>query len=201
MDYIKAGELPFDPRPQMGAIFADGFYELGLKFICKDKAKLVKAMAHIFDLDCFYVAVQDEEIAALATCIDGKKQAVHFDKKSFRKTMGFLHGSFAYLILNRFIMHHQYPFVFEPEMGAIEFVAAAPAHRGKGVAGKLIEHMMANTPYAHYILEVADTNAPAIRLYTRLGFAEFMRTPAPKRSGFNHFIYMRISPKQCLKIH
>jgi ribosomal protein S18 acetylase RimI-like enzyme len=46
--------------------------------------------------------------------------------------------------------------------------------------------------YSEYILEVADTNTPAIRLFEKLGYKEFTRKPAPKKSGFSHFVYMKL---------
>jgi len=50
---------------------------------------------------------------------------------------------------------------------------------------------MAAEPYSEYVLEVIDTNAPAIRLYEKLGYREFTRTPAVKGSGFNYYVYMK----------
>ena len=45
--------------------------------------------------------------------------------------------------------------------------------------------------YNEYILEVVDANTSAIRLYEKLGYVEFARKPAPKKSGFNYFVYMK----------
>ena len=89
-------------------------------------------------------------------------------------------------------MEHTYPFEFPAETGSIEFVATAVEHRGKGAAFGLIEHIMAITRYKQYILEVADNNTAAIRLYEKLGFKEFKRTPSlHKRAGFDYFLYMK----------
>jgi len=189
MEFIKASELSFDPRPQMGEIFSDGFYELGLKFICKDKAKLARALAHAFVLDEFYLAVQGNEIASFIARTNGKPP-IKLDKKILRMEMGFFHGSFTYFILNKTLANHKYPFEIHQNMGVIEFVATAANFRGKGIAGQLMEFVMDAKHYDKFVLEVADTNTSAIKLYTRLGFVEFKRTPAPKLSGFKFFIYM-----------
>ena len=190
MEHVRADALPFDPRPQMGMIFADGFYQW-LKVFSKDKERLAGAFAHIFDLSCFYLAMQDGEIAALAACTGGKPPPIRLDKKILRRTLGLLRGSLAFVMLNKHLVNHTYPFALSPQTGSIEFVATAPAHRGKGAAHALIEQMMHILPYDEYILEVADNNSSAIRLYEKLGFAAFKRTPAPKGSGMTHFVYMK----------
>ena len=186
-------ELSFDPRPQMGKIFAEGFYEHGLKHFSKDKGKLARATEHIFVLDGFYAAVEGEEIMAFIGCTDKKPPPIKLDIKILRRELGFFRGSLANWGLNKFSVNHKYPFEMSPQTGSIEFVATATEHRGKGVARGLLSHVMENLPFTEYVLEVVDTNTPAMRLYEKLGFKEFKRTPSlsPKRSGFNYFVYMK----------
>ncbi|MDR2044708.1 MAG: GNAT family N-acetyltransferase [Clostridium sp.] len=62
------------------------------------------------------------------------------------------------------------------DTGSAEFVAAAPEDRGQGIAAALISHIMEDMPYQSDVLEAADADETAVRLYRRLGFAEFMRT-------------------------
>ena len=190
MEYVRTDKLPFDSRPQMGRIFVEGFYEW-LRHFSKDKDKLSQAMAHIFDLECFYAAVQDGEITAIAACTDGKAPGVHFEKKELCQALGFVPGLISFFILTKRLVHHVYPFEYSKQAGFIEFVAVSPLHRRKGVAAALITHIMQTMPYDEYILEVADTNTSAVKLYERLGFVEFKRTKAPKGSGSNYFIYMK----------
>lgn len=180
----------FDPRPQMGRIFAEGFYQW-LKYFTKDKEKLIKAMAHIFILDYFYLAVEGDKITAITACTDGKTPPVALDKKTLCKTLGFITGRITYAVLTKNLVNHSYPFEVMPQTGSIEFVATAPEFRGKGAAYGLISHIIESTSYADYILEVADNNTSAVRLYDKLGFVEFKRTPAPKQGGFKHFLYMK----------
>ena len=193
MDYIKANELPFDPRPQMGRIFVEGFYQHGLKHFSKDKVKLAKALEHMFDLDYFQVAVENEEIMALIGCTAKKPPPVRLDKKILVQELGFIRGRFAYFGLNKYLVNHTYPFELSPQAGSIEFVASSPEHRGKGVTFGLLSHVMDSLSYSEYVLEVVDDNTPAIRLYEKLGFSEFHRIPGPRGSGIKHFVYMRRS--------
>jgi hypothetical protein len=81
MEYKKANELSFDPRPQMGRIFVVGFYQW-LKYFSKDKNKLEQALTHMFILDYFYVAAEDGKIAAITACTDGKTPPIKLDKKT-----------------------------------------------------------------------------------------------------------------------
>lgn len=190
MDFSRANELSFDPHPQMGRIFVEGFYQW-LKYFSKDKEKLSRAMAHIFILDCFYLAVEGDKIAAITACTDGKSPPVKLDKKTLCQTLGFIGGRMAYMMLSKHLVSHPYPFEIMPQTGSIEFVATAPEFRGKGAAFGLIKHLMNAASCSEYVLEVADNNTAAVKLYEKLGFTEFKRTPAPKQGGFEHFLYMR----------
>lgn len=192
MKFVKADELSFDPRPQMGRIFAEGFYHW-LNIFSSDRERLARAFAHIFDLSVFFAAVEDSDVAAVTACAGGKKASVHFDKKTLRRELGFVRGSFAYIILKKHLEEHNYPFELSPNTGSIEFVAASPEYRRRGAAYGLIDYIMKVTAYSEYVLEVADTSTAAAALYEKLGFKEFKRVKDPdgKHSGVNYFVYMK----------
>jgi len=190
MKFLKANSCTFDPRPQMGKILAEGFYEHGLKSISKNKGKLADALAHAFCLDKFYLAVEGENILGFAACTNGKAPIL-LSKKDLIRGLGFIRGRIAFWALNKFMVNHHYPFEILDTMGVIEFVTTSPEHRGKGVAGKLIAYIMDDKQNDSYILEVADTNTSAIRVYEKLGFVEFIRIPAPKSVDFKNLVYMR----------
>lgn len=107
--------------------------------------------------------------------------------------MGLIAGFFAYKMLKKNLEEHPYPFEITPDTGSIEYVSTAPEYRRHGIAASWIQHIIDDTPYENSALEVANTNETALRLYQRLGFAEFMRmkSPAPKASGVNEFVYMK----------
>ncbi|MDR1589443.1 MAG: GNAT family N-acetyltransferase [Oscillospiraceae bacterium] len=196
MQYLTADKLNFDAREQISSVFAEGFYQW-LKYFSKDKGKLAKALEHMFDLSKVWVAVDGNAVAGITTCTDGITPPVCLDKKELRHHFGLVRGSIAFKMLKVFLQEHKYPFSIAPDTGSIEFVATAPDYRGKGVAFALIEHIMKAEGYAIYVLEVADTNETAYRLYERLGFKEFMRVQEkhPKQSGFNYYVYMRAEDK------
>jgi ribosomal protein S18 acetylase RimI-like enzyme len=192
MEFVKADQLNFNPRPRMSRIFTEGFYQW-LHYFSTDKEQLAQAFEHIFDLSRFFTAVHNNEIAAISACTDGKTPPVQLEKKILRRTLGLIRGSIAYTMLKKHLVEHSYPFELSPRTGSIEFVAAAPEYRGQGAAHGLIAHIMNVMPCTEYVLEVADTNTAAVRLYEKLGFREFKRVqnPAAKNSGFNFFVYMK----------
>jgi len=191
MEFIKASELPFDPRHQMSEIFAEGFYEDGLKYFSKDKARLAKALAHMFILDKFYVAVEGEDIMAIVGYTHMKPPPIKLDKRALVKELGFFRGRLAHWGIDRFIVKKPFPFEKSPLAASIEFVATAARHRGKGAAYGLLSYVMDVLPYDEYVLEVVSHNATAIRLYEKLDYSEFMRVPGPKGSGIEYFVYMK----------
>ncbi|MCL2588204.1 MAG: GNAT family N-acetyltransferase [Oscillospiraceae bacterium] len=192
MQFKLASELPFDPRPQIAAIFAEGFYEDGLKYFAKDKAKLARAIAHMFLLDKFHVAVEGEDILAIVACVDRRPPPIKLDKRILVKELGFVRGRLAHWGLHKFIINKPLPYEKSPQTGSIEFVATAPEHRGKGAASGLLSFVMDTLPFDNYALEVISHNAAATKLYEKLGFREFMRTPGPGgASGIEYFVYMR----------
>jgi len=193
--YIQADKLEFDPRPQMGEIFAEGQAHLFTSF-SKDTKRLAKAFAHIFDLRYFYLAVDENVVTAMAACTDGFSP-IKFDKNTCRKELGFVRGWLAYSILTKYIVNHKFPFDFITGMGRIEIVGTAGKFRDKGIAYGLLKHIMESTPFIEYVLEVIDNNVGAIKLYEKLGFETFQKVidKNSKQSGINAFLYMKHTSK------
>lgn len=192
MKVIIANELNEDIKMEMSKIFVDGFYQW-LHFFSKDKGKLTRAFRHMFNLDVFYVAVIDGEVAGLAACTDSRIPSVRLVKKEFKKHLGWIVGTIAYSVLRREFEEKKYPFEITKGMGTVEFVATSAEYRGKGVASSIISNIFEATPYNEYVLEVADTNEKAVRLYEKLGFFEFMRVKMKqsKQSGINNLLYLK----------
>lgn len=179
-------------KAKISTVFVEGFGKW-LQFFSKDSGKLTRAFTHMFNLDAFYVALDGAEVAAITACTDGKASCVHLEQKELVRHLGFFGGRMAFAILRNQLENHPYPFQLEQDTGSIEYVATAARYRGQGIALALISHIMAETPYRSYVLEVADTNTGAVRLYEKLGFTEFMRVKEKhsKQSGVNYLVYMR----------
>ena len=99
------------------------------------------------------------------------------------------------MILHKEFEVKEYPVEIPDNMGKIEFVATKVEARGKEVAYRLLQHIIQDTGYDAYVLEVASNNVKAIKLYDRLGFKEIKRVPQKhaKQSGFEHLIYMQLN--------
>ena len=196
MQTILASEFGNNTKIIISHVFVDGFFQW-LHYFSKDKEKLIQAFCHMFNLEVFYVAVIDNEIAGIAACTDGIKPTVKLNRKEMKKHLGFFMGTIAYLVLKREFETKKYPFKIEKGMGMVGFVATATKYRGKGVETAILKHIFVSTPYSMYALEVADTNTNAINLYEKLGFIEFLRVKQKdsKRSGINHLVYMKYSKK------
>ncbi|HXK77539.1 MAG TPA: GNAT family N-acetyltransferase, partial [Oscillospiraceae bacterium] len=156
MEIRRVSELGEDARKKIGDIFVAGFFQW-LRYFSKDPEKLSCALAHMFRLETFYAAVENEEILGIAACTDGRTSSVRIQTKELRRNLGFVMGSFAGLQLKRELENRPYPFPLEPGTGSIEFVATDPRHLGRGVASAILRHIFSDTPYRAYVLEVADT--------------------------------------------
>lgn len=192
MEIRHADELGESARKEISDIFVGGFFKW-LRYFSKDPEKLSHALAHMFRLKAFYAAVEDGGILGIAACTDGKTSPVHIQTGELHRHLGLVMGSFAGIQLKREFENHPYPFPLEPGTGSVEFVATDSKHLGRGVASAILRHIFSDTPYRAYVLEVADTNTPAVRLYEKLGFREFLRVPCKysRQTGINAFVYMR----------
>ncbi|WP_195575147.1 GNAT family N-acetyltransferase [Paenibacillus sp. 1001270B_150601_E10] len=197
MKIIRASELEHDTKMEISAIFVDGFYQW-LTFFSKDKAKLTKAFSHMFNLEVFYVALIDNEIAGITACTDGKVSSVYLERKEFINSLGFLRGTIAYLVLKQQFEKKAYPFEIAAGMGMVEFVAVSIKNRGQGVAAAMMKYIFDHTSYREYALEVADTNTNAVKLYEKMGYTEFMRVKQKnsKQSGVNALVYMKHNKRE-----
>ena len=191
MEIMQASQATFDPKPQMSHMFVEGFYPW-IKHISKDREKLTEVFTHIFNLERFYIAIKNRHVTAMAACSSGTTP-VELCRNEFVRVLGQMRGNISYWRLQRHMMHNSIPFTLSPKTGVIEFVSTAPKYRNQGIGYALLSNIMTTLPYDAYMLEVAENNATAFRLYDRLGFKEFRRVAASRRSRAGAFIYMRYS--------
>lgn len=181
----------YDIPLSLSSLLVEGFYQW-LQFFNKDKNTLIRAFAHIFNPNMFYVAVIDEKIVGMAAVSKNQEPCVSLNKIELQKHLGRFKGYLAYKILKKEFIEKKYPFRITDDMHLIEFVATQEKYRRMGVAYKIIEYILDhNSPT--FVLEVADNNASAISLYDKLGFKEFnrMKIKGGKRNGVTYAIYMQ----------
>ena len=186
---VKQASMVENSNEYLADIFVEGFYNW-LYFFSKDKAKLKRAFKHIFILDKFYVGIQTGKVVGMTAVSDGKSLVVKLNKKELTKNLGFIKGRLAYIVLRKefeTIGKHDLPML--PE---IAFVSVLKEYRRQGVAETIINHIIKLNLYDKYLLEVADNNTSAIKLYEKLGFIEYQRIPVKnaKQAGFENYLYM-----------
>ncbi|MFB7251181.1 GNAT family N-acetyltransferase [Microbacterium sp. NPDC056234] len=187
---IKRGdELGEGYRRSITEVLVNGFAE-DFVFFSKDPRVLADAFAHMVMLDRFYVALVDDEPAAIASVTVGAQECFAPEKQSMQDALGRLRGAISYRIVRS-----QFLGAYEgAREGLVEvgFVTTAPEHQGKGVGTALMRAVLA-LPYDEFVLrDIKDTNAPALGLYRKLGFTETVRRPVKfaKRAGFSDYISM-----------
>lgn len=184
----RIADYDHDVRNEAASVFVDGYYK-DLSFFTKDKQKLKNAFKNTFCADVFYLAEMEGKIVGILACASNRQRAMHIDKTAMIKGLGFAKGNLAYYMLHR---EFNTPLTYPDDTTYIECVATSEQARGKGVCTELFRYVMEELPYRQFVLEVADTNHNAYRLYKNLGFSEFKRKNEkyPKLKGFNQRIYM-----------
>jgi ribosomal protein S18 acetylase RimI-like enzyme len=189
IDVQRALSIEGNIRRRMSEIYVDGFGK-HFTFFSPDQEVLIKAFEHMLVLDVFYVAILEGKIVGIGACTDGKVHSVEPLWKDLSTHFGLLKGTFAY-----FALRHEF---HKPAMrtgnriASVEFFATDSRYRGKGIASAIIKYFLNNPAYDEFILEVADTNIDAVRLYKKLGFVEFARIKEmhTEVSGINYLLYM-----------
>jgi len=198
MNIVIKKAVDFDEciMEKIGKIFVEGFYDDALKYLSKDTEKLGKIFSCLLIPDYFYVAVIDNEIAGIASCVKKGQYCLKYDRKVFVKYLGILKGILAgFFSKLMFTNYLDFPLEINEETAIIEFVVTDKNFRKMGVASSIFNQLFEIPEYRHYVLEVIDANTPAIELYTKLGFKEIIRKePSHKKySGINYFVYMKYS--------
>ena|SRR5690554_1476813 len=87
-------------RTGMATIFSDGFTQW-LTFFSKDPKKIAAAFKHIFILERFFVAVDDNRVVGMVACTNIRELSVRLNGKKLRKYLGWYKGSLALLFLKK----------------------------------------------------------------------------------------------------
>jgi len=188
--FSRADAVP-GARAAIAAIFAEGFSQW-LHYFSRDESRLARAFAHMFVLEDFHCALLDGRVIAMAACTDGRS-SVRLEGRELRKHLGIVRGTIARIVLKS--EFERSADVTTPDTGSIEFVGTASGFRRRGIAEALLRHLLATMPYSSFVIEVADTNIAALRLYQKLGFEEYRRrehtAKEARSSGVNAIIFLR----------
>jgi ribosomal protein S18 acetylase RimI-like enzyme len=188
-------ELDESQVRQAVEIFAASFYEL-LSFISPEIEVIADTLEHSFLLEHYYAGLLDDNVVGIVACSTHTERAHRFNRVQLIKKSGLIKGNLAYVRLRK---HFENLKGLRPHQCCIEWVATDSAYRGKGVSRKMQQYLLEELPYEEYVLEVANTNYSAIRLYEKLGFVVYERKTQKnnkRQSEFNEIVYMKkLAPK------
>ncbi|MCL2610525.1 MAG: GNAT family N-acetyltransferase [Defluviitaleaceae bacterium] len=185
----RMSEIEEDIRTKMAEVFALSYYD-ELSLISKDVEKLIKIFRGAFIAEKFYIAFMDGDLAGFLACSDNKSRAINITENDLIEEIGKIKGSILFKFLDR---EFNTPIAYTNEICYIESVVTHPEARGKGVATRLMEHVIKKSGYEEFRLTVKDNNRSALSIYKRLGFTELDRIKASffTRKYFRYKIYMR----------
>lgn len=180
-------------RDSVALCIAEGF-EKDFSVLCKDNQKVADAIAAGLNMERFYVADINGEVAGALAISDCNGRAARVERGSLKRQFGFIKGLIGALVLKEeFEGQFEYPVT----TGYIEFVAVRKKYRKQGIATTMLKESIMLTNYQDFVLDVTDVNQNAIQCYTRVGFEEFKRIPEKhgKQKGFNEKIFMQYCRK------
>jgi 8-oxo-dGTP diphosphatase len=173
-------------------------YRREFSTLSRNLDKVAGALARAVEIDRFFVADRDGDIIGAIACTDRTGRAMRVRGIDFRRHLGIARGELAARILAPTFSpaSGRYPqsrLDYPAGTGYIEFVAVAERARRRGIATKLVEGVIAQTPYTTYVLEVTDVNTAARDCYRKIGFADFKseKEKFGRLKGFRERIYMR----------
>ena len=154
-------------------IFAASFYE-PLSFISTDLDVLADVLEHSFVPKNHYVALLDGNVVGVVSISTAKGRSHKFQREALVSRLGFVRGHVAFFRLRGVL---ERPLDLSESQCYIDSAATDTAFRGMGISSAMQRYLLRNLPYSEYLLEVAEMNFRAIRMYEDLGFKIDQRTP------------------------
>lgn len=147
-------------------IFAASFFE-PLSFISSNVDTIADILEHSFVPSNHYVAMLDGNVVSVVSYSTARGRSHQFHHDQLVEKLGFVRGSIAFFRLRGVL---ERPLDLEESQCYIDSVATDTAFRGMGISTELQRYVLRKLPYREFLLEVAETNFRAIRIYEELGF-------------------------------
>lgn len=188
----RGDELGEGYRRRIAEVYVRSFAEDFVTF-SRDPGKLADAFEHMLLLERFYIALMDGEPAGLASFTEVDQTLFAARWREIRRHLGPVRGLLGYVVVRGWFRRASEG--ARPGLAEIGFVSTEPAYQGRGVATALLRHLLALPGYREYVLEdIKDTNAPALAVYTKLGFTVYKRRKVrfARRAGFTELVSMKL---------
>ena len=157
--------------------------------LSRNMDKITSALTPAIEVGRFFVAERGADVIGAIACTDHTGRAMRVRAADWRRHLGLVRGEVAARILaGQWMSRLDYP----ADTGYLEFVAVAERARRQGIATKLVEGVIAQTPYIDFELEVTDVNVPARECYRKIGFVDVNQKKEKfgRFKGFRERIYM-----------
>jgi 8-oxo-dGTP diphosphatase len=176
-------------RTGIAAVIVEA-YRHEFSTLSRNMDSITAALTPAVEVDRFFVADRRGDVVGAVACTDHTGRAMRVRAADWRRQLGLVRGGVAARILApQWASQLEYP----GDTGYIEFVAVAERARRQGIATRLVEGVIAQTPYTDFELEVTDVNTPARACYRQIGFVVVKRKKEKfgRIKGFRERIYMR----------
>ncbi|WP_422479655.1 GNAT family N-acetyltransferase [Pleomorphochaeta sp. DL1XJH-081] len=147
-------------------IFAASFYE-PLSFISPDVDVIADILQHSFVPSNHFVALLDGNVVSVVSFSTTAGRSHRFQHDHLVDKLGFVRGTIVFFRLRGVL---EKPLDLDESQCYIDSVATDTAFRGMGVSSELQRYLLRRLPYKEFLLEVAESNFKAIRMYEELGF-------------------------------
>jgi ribosomal protein S18 acetylase RimI-like enzyme len=148
--------------------------------LSRNMDKITSALTPAIEVGRFFVAERGADVIGAIACTDHTGRAMRVGAADWRRHLGLVRGEAAARILaGQWMSRLDYP----ADTGYLEFVAVAERARRQGIATKLVEGVITQTPYIDFELEVTDVNVPARECYRKIGFVDVKQ----KKEKFGRF--------------
>ncbi|MEG0295849.1 MAG: GNAT family N-acetyltransferase [Clostridium sp.] len=173
LEIKKMSKFIVEINEEATKVFVEGFYEELLQ-ITKNKSKLIDTFKNSFNPEQCYIALEDGNIVGMISYSSNRQRGINISKDEIKKNIGFFKGRKIYKKLNK---ECNKSLLINDHMIHIEYLTTLKEHRGKGIAKRLIKHLLDNLNYTEYVIQFSNDNTELRKLYSGLGFKEVSRHP------------------------
>jgi ribosomal protein S18 acetylase RimI-like enzyme len=163
---IKLG-IPEELRHQAAIVCYAGFRSQ-IEWLIGSQQKGITLLEHSFDTELGLTAQMQGQLVGFVGLKYENRPFFRFERSHCIRELGLLRGLLVFLIFNNLSVHQ----ILLDEM-YIAVLVVDPSMRGKGIGSLLMQaafEIAQQNQCSAVVLDVANTNSDARRLYERLGF-------------------------------